>query len=99
MYIDCETNLLMKKIFLATSLNKVANLMKIIWTACTGMKKWPSLKGLKTAVTMWLIGYNNYSPNIGANLACSFEEVIQNLTLRGHENLDNSFYFKIPGIV
>ena len=30
---------------------------------------------------------------------CSFQKVIQTLALRGREKFDNSFYFKILGIV
>ena len=32
-------------------------------------------------------------------LTCSFRKVIRALAFSGREKLDNSFYFKIPGIV
>jgi len=32
-------------------------------------------------------------------LTCSFQKVIRTLASRGHKKFDNSFHFKIPGIV
>ena len=33
------------------------------------------------------------------HLTCSFKKVIRTLAIRGREKFDNSFYFKILGIV